>query len=107
MFHSRRKPSPLFAYYTLRSIDFEPFNSGAAVPTLNRNDIHGLPTILPPDDVVLKFQKMEEPYFSAMRNLRKKNELLGKTRDLLLPKLISGQLDVEDLDIDTGEALTE
>jgi type I restriction enzyme S subunit len=35
--------------------------------------------------------------------LFKKNELLRQTRDLLLPKLISGQLDVEDLDIEIGE----
>jgi hypothetical protein len=33
--------------------------------------------------------------------------VLRKTRDLLLPKLIWGQLDVEDLDIDIGAAVTE
>jgi len=37
-------------------------------------------------------------------NLRTKNTNLRTTRDLLLPKLISGKLDVEDLDIDAGIA---
>jgi type I restriction enzyme S subunit len=38
-----------------------------------------------------------------MLNLRLKNEALRTTRDLLLPKLISGELDVEDLDIEVRE----
>jgi type I restriction enzyme S subunit len=102
-----RKPSAIFAYYTLSSIDFTSFNSGAAVPTLNRNDIHGLRTILPPDYVVYKFHDLQEPFFVNVRLLREKNGLLRKTRDLLLPKLISGQLDVEDLDIEFGETQVE
>lgn len=102
-----KKPSPIFAYYTLGSIDFSSFNSGAAVPTLNRNDIHGLPTLLPADDIVVAFHQIECPLFDAVRTLRKKNEVLRRTRDLLLPKLISGQMDVEELDIDTGEPLVE
>lgn len=47
---------------------------------------------------------------SALKTLMKKNHNLRTTRDLLLPKLISGELDVEDIDIDTGlaaEALEE
>jgi type I restriction enzyme S subunit len=43
--------------------------------------------------------------FDEEINLRRRTELLRATRDLLLPKLMSGQLDVEDLDIDTGETL--
>jgi type I restriction enzyme S subunit len=42
-----------------------------------------------------------------LRLTRLKNRNLRKTRDLLLPKLMSGQLELEDLDIDTGEAVTE
>lgn len=102
-----KKPSPLFAYYTLRSVDFSSFNSGAAVPTLNRNDIHGLPTLLPTDESIGAFHEIERPFFDAVRTLRKKTEVLRATRDLLLPKLISGQLDVEELDIETGQPLVE
>jgi type I restriction enzyme S subunit len=39
--------------------------------------------------------------------LQKEEPKLRRTRDLLLPKLISGQLDVEELDIDIGEPLAE
>jgi hypothetical protein len=36
-----------------------------------------------------------------------KNINLRRTRDLLLPKLISGEVDVEGLDIETGDAMVE
>ena len=36
-----------------------------------------------------------------------RNRLLAQTRNLLLPKLISGELNVEHLDIDTGNPLDE
>ena len=39
---------------------------------------------------------------TTLKTLMRKNHNLRTTRDLLLPKLISGLLDVEDLDIDTG-----
>lgn len=99
--------SPLFAYFTLQSLDFAAFNSGAAVPTLNRNDIHGLPTIVPPAYLARMFQELEEPLFIATRNHKLRIGVLRESRDLLLPKLISGQLNVEQLDIDMGEPLAE
>lgn len=56
------------------------------------------------------FSNMVEPMGCQVELLTKRNANLRTTRDLLLPKWISGQLDVEDLDIDVGmtaEELTE
>jgi|694.fasta_scaffold05620_12 type I restriction enzyme S subunit len=53
------------------------------------------------------FAEFMRPLFKNVFALSKKNANLRKTRDLLLPKLISGQLDVEDLAIETYEAITE
>jgi len=39
---------PVFIYYFLKNIDFNSFNAGSAVPTLNRNHIHPIPIFLPP-----------------------------------------------------------
>lgn len=94
--------SPVFAFYVLSGIDFETFNSGAAVPSLNRNNVHGLPTLLPKREVIADFDEIATDVFDQAKLLRRKNENLRTTRDLLLPKLISGKLDVEDLDIDVG-----
>jgi len=47
------------------------------------------------------------PMFRIVFDLAGKNRNLRTTRDLLLPKLISGKLDVEDLDIDVGEPMEQ
>ena len=86
--------SHLYAFYVLRSIDLIGFNSGAAVPTLNRNDIHGLPVVRPTPNVLTAFDEVVGPMIKLKRRLELTNENLRTTRDLLLPKLISGELDL-------------
>ena len=83
----------------LKGLDLSSFNSGAAVPTLNRNDIHGLPVILPSFELLKCFNQYIIPIFSEKKILKEKNANLRRTRDLMLPKLISGNLNVESLDI--------
>jgi type I restriction enzyme S subunit len=63
--------------------------------------------IVPPKDLTEKFGAFVQPSVWAAYALQRKNEILRKSRDLILPKLFSGQLNVEDLDIDTGETVTE
>ncbi len=46
------------------------------------------------------FGSQIEPIFRMIRNLKSRNNNLRQTRDVLLPKLISGELDVSELDID-------
>ena len=89
--------SPLYAYYVLRSIDLVGFNSGAAVPTLNRNDVHGLPVLRPTAQVLAAFDEIVGPMIALKRRLELASANLRTTRDLLLPKLISGELDVSAL----------
>ncbi len=86
--------SLFFALYTLESIDLAGFNSGAAVPTLNRNDIKNLPVRIPPRESLQKFDAVVGPMHEKAELLRKHNANLRATRDLLLPRLISGEIDV-------------
>lgn len=88
--------SPYFAFFLLQSIDLKSFNAGAAVPTLNRNDIHGLPFNLPPNDLVQKFDEIVKPMFELKFLLEQKITNLRTQRDLLLPKLISSEIDVSE-----------
>ena len=97
-----RHATPLYAYYLLNDMRLENYNSGAAVPTLNRNDIHGLPVVLPPAGILEEFDDHALPLFAMRKLLRERNETLRCTRDLLLPRLISGEVDVSDLEINTG-----
>ena len=80
---------------------------GAVFDTIIKDTFKQIQIALSPDEVALSFVESVKPTFDASLNLYRKNQLLRTTRDLLLPKLISGKLDVEDLDIDVGEPLEE
>ncbi len=88
---------PLYAYYLLLSLDLKQFNSGAAVPTLNRNDIHGVNVMVPPRNLQKRFQEIVGTMFSQSRTITLQIQNLRRTRDLLLPRLLSGQIEVEEL----------
>jgi type I restriction enzyme S subunit len=56
---------------------------------------HGLPTVLPDRKTLNAFNDCVLPLFTLKRNLKAKNSNLRTTKDLLLPKLISGEIPVE------------
>ena len=56
----------------------------------------------PSPEVLKQFRQQVSPIFAAVQNLAKRNANLRQTRDLLLPKLISGEVDVSALDINTA-----
>jgi type I restriction enzyme S subunit len=89
------KAEPLYAFYVLSSVDLKQFNSGAAVPTLNRNDIHSLETVVPPRDLQRRFQVIAGAIRTHSRTLELTIQNLRRTRDLLLPRLLSGQINVD------------
>ena len=57
-------------------------------------------TANPHRTVIGKFEEIVNLIFAELANLTLKNANLRQTRDLLLPKLISGEIDVSELDID-------
>ena len=75
---------------------------GAAQPNANAQVLTSLPTLVPSKNVASKFQEVVSDLFNHRAVLREQIANLRQTRDLLLPKLISGEIDVEDFDIDTG-----
>ncbi len=92
------KSEPLYAFYLLSALDLKQFNSGAAVPTLNRNDVHGISVVVPPRELQRRFQEIAGAMLAQSRTLDLKNQNLRRTRDLLLPRLLSGQIEVQDID---------
>lgn len=57
----------------------------------------------PHQSVLVKFTEIVKPMFQNIHRLDFKNKNLRKTRDLLLPKLISGEIDVEEMEIKVPE----
>jgi type I restriction enzyme S subunit len=63
-------------------------------------DVMTLPVVGPPKDLVATFSERVRPMLDLAANLFRQNDVLSKARDLLLPRLISGELDVHGLDLD-------
>jgi len=59
--------------------------------------------VCPPPNLMRTFDSYTSLLLRSMLNIMHRNAILRHTRDLLLPKLISGELDVSGLDIDIGE----
>ena len=89
-----RQSSPLLAYFMLSEMNLAQFNSGASVPTLDRKTAHQAAVLIPPAAAVEQFDQMMQPMFDQIHALRSHVATTAKARDLLLPKLMSGQLDV-------------
>jgi type I restriction enzyme S subunit len=76
-------------------------NANAAQPGINQKGVKGLPILLPDRKFLDLFDEFVELLLAELFNLAKKNQVLRRTRDLLLPKLISGELVVSELEIET------
>jgi len=105
VYYVRSKASLHYLYFNLRAQNF--INNDAAVPGLNRNQAYSLPFLLPSNEILTQFQELVSQFFKQTKTLTERNINLRRTRDLLLPKLISGEVDVEGLDIETGEGMSE
>jgi len=87
-----------FVYHQLQTLEF--IDSHAAVPGLSRDQAYSLRVVVPARGALASFDDTVSPMYELRRNLIAQNDVLTNARDLLLPRLISGELDVSDLDLD-------
>lgn len=77
-----------FVYYKLKELDLGKTVSGfAAVPTLNRNDVHMMETVVPPKDILLGFDSQMQVMHSNLYCIEQENEKLTELQSLLLAKM--------------------
>ncbi len=99
--------TPYVYYFYLqlkhRQTDITRLQRGSAQPHVYSKDLMDLDTIDVPSDFLDKFNLKVIPIIQMIRNLTQRNTTLRRTRDLLLPKLISGEVDVSELDINIPE----
>lgn len=96
----------IFLYCLHNRTEIISLRAGAAQQNVSQDVIREIEIARPPLELVSQFNEIVSPTLQQMFTLQKANANLRTTRDLLLPKLISGRLDVEDLDIDVALTLT-
>lgn len=87
-----KRVTPLFALFLLREMDLKQYNGGASVPTLDRKSVHKVEITVPSNMLLSSFDEFAADIFAQIKNLNAQNEKLRAARDLLLPRLMSGEL---------------
>lgn len=88
-----KSPMPLtFCYYLLQTLRLEEMNTDAAVPGLNRSNAYRLEVAIPSEGVVQSFALIASLFREKILSNSLENSNLAAMRDLLLPKLMSGEI---------------
>ena len=91
-----------FVLYTMFSLkkQLDVFNGeGTVFGSINRNSLNDMPILIPSDDILDEFERIVAPMDLTIRNNHDENCRLQDIRDTLLPRLMSGELDVSDIEI--------
>ncbi|SRR5579883_175895 len=101
----KRYVSSEFIKYSIEHIKLRMQNvsRGTTQDNLSLDKIRIFDFLVPDERIMQLFIEITKPLFSQVKNLLLKNSNLCQTRDLLLPKLISGEIDVEHLDMSTED----
>ena len=89
----------LYLYFKHIRDNLIALGNGSVFTNLKTDILKNYPTYLPTEDVLKKFDELVQPIFSMILSKTREIKRLAEIRDTLLPKLMSGELDVSDIDL--------
>lgn len=81
-------PQHLF-YFSLMNIDLSNYQYARHYKYLKDSEI-----VIPTEDIAGKFEQLAKKNFDVIQNLRNQNQRLREARDILLPRLLMGMIEV-------------
>ena len=87
----------LYLFFSLTNI--KSIVTGAVQQKVSQQNLKKVPAIIPSKETLSAFDDLIQPIFAQIRNLRDENAHLADLRDTLLPRLMSGELDVSNIEI--------
>lgn len=75
---------------------------GTIFNSVTKKDVESIALLKPSDQLVQEFESVVSPIVSLVENLTRMNIVLSETRDLLLPGLVSGEMDISGRDLALG-----
>ena len=101
MFYTEMKQDNVakFVYHYVKSKDLASMNAGSAVPSMTTAILNALELPLPSIEALKHFEVSVAPMYEMMQKNEEESHKLAKLRDALLPKLISGEIDVSALSL--------
>lgn len=88
-----------FVYQILRRIDYKAMNRGSTQPLITQGDLKKVAILIPDTETLQKFESLAGTLMNQYEDNIFENEKLAETRDALLPILMSGKLDVSDIEL--------
>lgn len=88
-----------YVYQILKRIDYSAINRGSTQPLITQSDMKKIPVLMPNPSVLLEFENLVGDLMRPYKVNNAQNQILSEMRDALLPRLISGELDVSAHDL--------
>ena len=89
-----------FVYQILKRIDYDSLNTGSTQPLITQKSLKTVNCVFPDEDILKKFEDLSKTIFEEIYLNEKEINNLVKIRDTLLPKLMSGEIDVSKVNYD-------
>ena len=83
-----------FVYHFVKAKDLASMNAGSAVPSMTTDILNAMEVVIPSASVLEEFESLVAPMYEAMEANDVQSKALSQMRDTLLPKLMSGEIDV-------------
>ena len=87
-----------FVYHFVKSKDLASMNAGSAVPSMTTNILNAMQLYIPDNETLSTFEEIVSPMYSQMQENEKESKKLADLRDALQPRLMSGELDVSEIE---------
>jgi len=94
-----------YCFHFLKTLDLASMDVGSAIPSLTTQLLKRIKLIVPQIDEIKKFDAIVTLQFNTIESNKIENQTLTQLRDTLLPKLISGEVSVKDLEEEISQVL--
>lgn len=88
-----------FVYHFVKAKDLASMNAGSAVPSMTTDILNAMEVAIPSASALEEFEALVSPMYKTMQENDNQSETLAKLRDALLPKLMSGEIDVSGIQL--------
>ena len=88
-----------YCYQILKTINYTAMNRGSTQPLITQTDLKNAEIIVPENKILTDFEKNVETLMNLCESNQRENTRLAQLRDALLPKLMSGEIDVSKVNI--------
>ena len=100
LFYSKIKQvnSGKYVYHFLKTLDLASMDVGSAIPSLTTQLLNRIDIVSPNEELIMKFDVIATKYFNSIESNIQENQTLTTLRDTLLPKLISGEVRIKEVE---------